>query len=793
MVLSRTLLLICTSIVLSTLFFVATPAHSAEKAEALTGLNNPDSVTKKTELYIKAIQDSAIEIADKKGVWLPDGFFDGPHKDDIFLAQLRMMFGQPVTHIYNIITNAQSQEDVTTTHITLATLYAKLMNSIGVIIIFCIVFFSSIGFLAKRSMDISYLTVQKEEVLPFIMARGGLGVLTSYPIPMLGGMSLLQGITLTFIILGVGAATSIIRYSIPYILSPGMMFTPQPHVAQFVDFVLEAKTCSIAMGKVAGDNAEKYKTSSAYTIQSDMKTTDTVSLGGTYIRKVARFGANGNGDCGEVIIADYFNASFESKDLSSLSRQITNETMATYSELYLKEIWEEPLIHNIAVELNEEPKESSFGKAYADYRMRMQDQMIGNIVIEMRSKFSTSLTPGDSSNTISERFTDQIANLGFMALGSFYTMLSYQQMEVNEILSNAFYELAEPKWLPTNTESTFRSIWRSFTSLDWFKNQPEQISLAKNNLQMFIKSSSKYLLDKDPKNVMDKAMAQYTSSNIGQRLGQIIVQVARSDSNGVYFPNPIIEMRNVGDAIIDTATLIAGVGAVATFAPTGKVAGAVGSITKKMGNIGEKSGVLITTITLALLTVGVFYSFIIPNLPYIMWSIAVFSYLSYAISSVIAAGWWGGAMAMSNPQNERSFSGRFHEGGSILLTLVLKPSLMTISFFIAMMLNVALGYYLQWTLEAASVSASYGGFNIWAFMGVLIVNGIIMTAGVIKNHSLIWELPDQFQRMLGFRSAIDDKSHDQAQQTAQTMSASIGGNLKSVAMTGLKKPGFDSH
>ncbi|MBF4318027.1 hypothetical protein EAY30_24430, partial [Vibrio anguillarum] len=94
-----------------------------------------------------------------------------------------------------------------------------------------------------------------------------------------------------------------------------------------------------------------------------------------------------------------------------------------------------------------------------------------------------------------------------------------------------------------------------------------------------------------------------------------------------------------------------------------------------MGNIGEKSGVLITTITLALLTVGVFYSFIIPNLPYIMWSIAVFSYLSYAVSSVIAAGWWGGAMAMSNPQNERSFSGRFHEGGSILLTLVLKPSL----------------------------------------------------------------------------------------------------------------------
>ncbi|WP_237298030.1 hypothetical protein, partial [Vibrio anguillarum] len=140
------MLLIFTSIVLSTLFFVATPAHSAEKAEALTGLNNPDSVTAKTELYIKAIQDSAIEIADKKGVWLPEGFFDGPHKDDIFLAQLRMMFGQPVTHIYNIITNAQSQEDVTTTHITLSTLYAKLMNSIGVIIIFCIVFFSSIGF-----------------------------------------------------------------------------------------------------------------------------------------------------------------------------------------------------------------------------------------------------------------------------------------------------------------------------------------------------------------------------------------------------------------------------------------------------------------------------------------------------------------------------------------------------------------------------------------------------------------------------------------------------------------------
>ena len=45
--------------------------------------------------------------------------------------------------------------------------------------------------------------------------------------------------------------------------------------------------------------------------------------------------------------------------------------------------------------------------------------------------------------------------------------------------------------------------------------------------------------------VMNSAMAKLTNSNVAQSLGQEIIEIVREDSNGVSFPNPIIEMRTI--------------------------------------------------------------------------------------------------------------------------------------------------------------------------------------------------------------------------------------------------------
>lgn len=763
----------------------------------LDGVADQSDITDRTKDLIEKIRDKGIDVADKSGLWLPEGFFDGPDNDDIFLSQLILVFGHPVNNIWRLISSNAADATSDTATVTLATLYAKIMNSIGTIIIMVTMLGSTGAFFAKRAMDVSYLTVQKEEVLPFVMARGSIASLITFPIPALGGMSLLQGMTIFVILMGIGASTSLIRLSIPYTLSPGMAFVPQPHIARFVDYILEAKTCTIGMGELNGNSPAEFRSFNSIGFVDQSKDVTLGSGNNPYQNKriekvVAYFGVNGTGDCGQLTLNEYYKSYYGSTNLDSLIRLAAHQTAAESSRKFLKEIWENDLINDIAIKLNAASLENLEGDAerYAIYREQMQDKVIGEITVLMRNKLNSDLDPSVTNSNISSEYANAIASVGFMGLGSFHTMITYRQMEVTQILSDIYADKEGANWSPVTTDSVFSSAWRSFLSFISDEPQLGDLENAKANMSLFYNSTSKYALNNDMQSVMNSAMAKLTNSNVAQSLGQEIIEIVREDSNGVSFPNPIIEMRTIGNSILNTATFVAGAALIAEALPAGKVVDALPDQLVNAVDItsmGEKGGAMATAVILSLLGIGGFYSFIVPNIPYIMWSIACFSYLSYAVGSVISAGWWGGSMVLSNPGNERSFSGRFQEGANIILTLSLRPTLMTMSFFIAMILNIALGYYLHWTLEAAAVSASFGGFNILALIGVLFINAIIMTAGLIKNHSLVWELPDQFQRMLSFKSAIDDKSHDSAVSTAQQMSGSLTQNVSSVANVMLKK------
>ncbi len=774
--------------------------EAAPVTEVMEGVKDPESVTRRTEQYLKSIQDKAIDVSDKSGLWFPEGFFSGPHNHDIFLAQMRLLFGQPVVHVYNLVSSNSPSSQPSTNTVTLGTLYGKLMNSLGMLIILFVIAFSSIVFLAKRSMDISYLTTDKEEVFPFIFARGGIGTLTSFPIPMLGGMSVLQGATLTVIILGIGACSAVIRMSVPYTLTPGMTYQPQPHIARMVDFVLEAKTCSIAMGAINGQSSSEYKSAGAYTIINTSRSANLHSQSSIFAPSITRkqtayFGANGNGDCGSLTLHNYnIQNDLAPKSLDSIIRQLAFEVAAELSAKHLQEIWENDLIHTIATNLNKStlPDMASLSEQYARYREHAQDKIIGEISQTMKARLSTPLDPADVDSDILSQYANSIAEVGFMGLGSFYTMLTYRQLEVTQILSDIYASKEDAMWIPNDTDSLLTELWRSVK--DFFTGETAQnVANAKQNLLLFYNSAEKRSLNNDLNLVMEKSINKLTNTQFAQSIGQEIIEIAREDSNGVSFPNPIIEMRTIGNTIVNTAIIMAGASVVMDNIPgAGAVKDQVINIASNFGDLGEKSGALFAATVLSLLTIGGFYAYIVPNIPYIMWSIAAFSYLSHAGATVMSAGWWGGAMALSDPNNPRTYSGRFQEGANILLTLAIKPTLMAISFFFAMTLNIALGYYLHWTLEAAAVSASYGGFNLFAIIGMLVVNAIVMTAGLLKNHSLIWELPDMFQRMLSFRNAIEDKSHDNAQSTAQQMSQTLGQNLQTVARSGLAKPSYDA-
>lgn len=748
-------------------------------------VHSPEITFQNQAKYIEAIQDKTYSIADKKGIWLPSGFLDGPSDNDMFFAMLRLVFGQPIDHIHNVI-KGEADPNATTKTITLTVLYAKLMNSIGVLIIGVIALTSTVGFFAKRSMDISYLTNQKEEVFPFIFMRSGFGTLVSYPIPALGGMSALQGITMAVLLMGLGAASRVIKISTPYMLSPNAVMQPQPQVAKFVDFILEAKTCTMAFAKIEGKDLSQYKSAEVgykiVPLYENPSTSDYQSELTSISTKTAYFGLDGNGDCGSMVVEKSSSAPVKNK-IEELMGKLVQETAQQSVNKALVELWQNDTINQIALMLNQgqekEIVEQGLHKVYAQLRITYQDQIIGEMTESIRAKFDSSI----NGETIYSKYADSIADIGVMGLGAIHTMLTYQQMIATEQLSDSFAEKYAPSWDVSTLQSGgflqwAKDLWQSWTGDTYIEE-------VKRMLGLFFNTAMKESADKSPKNSIDAVTDMFVgsaTSTWSQSMGQSIIDIFREDSYGVSFPNPIIEMRTVGNTIVNSVTAVVVGGAVATMSPLGRTMKALldkgGEVAA--GGAAEKVGGALTVALVTMFSIGFFYAHIIPNIPYIMWSLAMFSYLSYAMIAIIGAGWWGSAMALQNPQNERSYSGRIHEGMNILLTLALKPLLMTISFYVATILNIALGYYLQWSLEASSVSSQYGSFNILTMFAMLLINAIIMGAGVVKNHSLIYELPDTAQRMLSFKSAIEDRSHDQAFSQAQQMSGSMGSNLTKI-------------
>ncbi|WP_205352706.1 hypothetical protein, partial [Vibrio cholerae] len=80
------------------------------------------------------------------------------------------------------------------------------------------------------------------------------------------------------------------------------------------------------------------------------------------------------------------------------------------------------------------------------------------------------------------------------------------------------------------------------------------------------------------------------------------------------------------------------------------------------------------------------------------------------------------------------------EGAGVIFTLLVKPSLMTMSFFLSILLNSLFGYFISITIHKAAANAYYGGMNIISLFTIIGIAGCLLLLITIKNLSLIWEM-----------------------------------------------------
>ncbi|WP_162904121.1 DotA/TraY family protein [Vibrio cholerae] len=713
-------------------------------------------------------------------IWLPEGFWDGPHESDLGLSMYRMLFGSSFDYVYGLITGVESNSDFQNR--TLATSYAKIMNSIGVIIVLTVMFFRVVGFFGMRAIDVSYLNPEKEDEGSFIFLKGMFGVVTSFPLPFLGGMSSLQGLTIFLLLIGLGAATSIIRFSVPWIITPNMVHYYYPNLHETIDHIFHAKVCTKALDKVA-------KKSTPNSIQIiDITPNPSIT------NYEARFGHDLDTgiSCGTLNVGQFITPKSNS-DPDVLFGYLTDKAIAQIGVTLTNQIWNDPVINTIAdyIASDNIPKDGAFDKYYQDYSLltkKYHDLFADSIKEKLMEDLNSDMGNGESYKS---KYVDIISNVGFFGLGTFYTSLTIKQNDINEKVASAYTGRTEPSW----TSSDIGSSWAWFKNLFSFFNKDsdiEYLALAKSNTNNFLKTSKQTTTDKTPEQALsiatqhflaDQSSLSYIANYIRELLAKELMTLFETTENDAIFYNPIIQLRTMGNLIQNSALTVM----VASVAPqTKKAVDAASTVAKKV--IGENSILMkvFTFMIFMLLGIGLFFANILPMLPYIMWTIATFTFFSHSVISIIGAGWWSAGFMMSS---DRNFTGKTSEGAGVIFTLLVKPSLMTMSFFLSILLNSLFGYFIAITIHKAASNAYYGGMNVVSFFAVIAIAGFLLMIGTIKNLSLIWEMSDMCQRFIGFRSSIEDKSHEDGKQQLQAISSTVSSTLKqSIGSKGNPQP-----
>ncbi|WP_026959884.1 DotA/TraY family protein [Aliagarivorans taiwanensis] len=759
-----------------------------------------------------------------EGFWHPESLFDGPHHTDLMYRTLRMLIGSPVDKAYSVFANAPGTE-VQEGPVTLVTAMAIMLNTLGIIGMIAIVIISLLVFMLRSSAELDFLSSQPNQADPnlFAVARFAWSVLFSFPIPIFAGVNIFQMMTLTTVLLGLGMARAIIRIGIVLIITPGTLMYDMPSVSNVVDSLLDSKIC--VLREMEFNNIDKIDDSGAHFVVDTKHKTGFVpgDVSQTYIVET-ELQANFVDDqtCGSMMLGridNYKNNPISPEPKVGVvdgMRILIQRSLLNANQTAVFNLWKnlDP-IADFLVQNDYEPDKADYN---AKFETKLQEYEVikQNYYYEVMHLIQQAVISATTSQYVVDiemvdqlsadggmtgvrvasfdtAFIDDIANVGLFGLGSTYMMLSRRQQTANTIISDFFHEASGGNaYRQTHTArlaSKFLTWLMSFTSAEANAtkalNYRHELFLnthhERTNVARSLEESVRAMSDSSGFSGSVKSLVSMLSRfTAGAILGGV-ERMAGTSSNGDYFPDPITEMQTIGVMITNTALIMP------------LVKKALDKAFKNQQSKGEENegdnslgnnhlSRFIGSIMGAMMILGLMYSQLIPNLPYIVWSIAVMSYLHYVIVAYLGSGWWG----MGITQGDRAdLKGKSSQGVNILVSLFLRPPLMAISFFVAMMLNRALGFYVQMTLMPAIRSAYEGTFDLFQFFGILFVNGAVITIGIYKNLAITWELPTMLLQFI----EVGDKHHNnlgaqEAIDASKGMMSGFAGNLGRASIPG---------
>lgn len=223
--------------------------------------------------------------------------------------------------------------------------------------------------------------------------------------------------------------------------------------------------------------------------------------------------------------------------------------------------------------------------------------------------------------------------------------------------------------------------------------------------------------------------------------------------------DPIMAISNVGDYLIGSAWgLASALGVVDVAHSMGKALPFVG---KAIPNLDKYISFALFTVFLPLLLYGLALAYYLPAIPFIRWISALVGWIILIVEALVAAPLWLCAHAL--PEGDGAAGQHGKRGYFLLLGILIRPPLMVVGFFTAVVLMNVVGRLLGAGFEIFIAGTSQTKIlGITGTFSMLVILGIVVIMTANKFFSLIHYLPEHVTNWIGQQFHGLGEKEDQA-------------------------------
>lgn len=340
-----------------------------------------------------------------------------------------------------------------------------------------------------------------------------------------------------------------------------------------------------------------------------------------------------------------------------------------------------------------------------------------------------------------ERMLAQMTFGGWIQAGAFYMKVG----NLNNAFQNAINGAVHTTYTLPNLAGMQNEMQNSAYAT--YLNNIEQAVLGSNNLSSKVDSQT-------PRDGLFPDVRKLWNS-VTDGISTGLLKFAKVGNIGSYGLDPLVELKSIGDTTIVAAETILVSGASALKSS------AQGSSSGKASDGGDSvMSMILAAAVGAMLSMGMFLGIILPMMPYVFWITGVAWWLISFVEAVIAAPIW--AIAHMHPEGH-DVAGRGSPGYMFVLAILVRPALMVIFLFTAMLLiKPIMSFINEGFFQAISNMTEGSLVGVMTVLGTLILYSGITTKMIMMVFGIINTGPDNIMHWIGGSNAVGTQANNAA-------------------------------